>query len=484
MKQALHIFRKDIRHLWPELTAYAALLFAFGVVSPQLWDPAALNNTYLQLFSTLLEIILPMSWLFLITRAVHDESLVGDQQFWITRPYRSSSLLIAKLLFVIVCVALPFLVVHAALLLYAGLNPFTAVPGLLVTQLCYILILWLPLSIAAALTATVAQAFLALVAVILLWVSLFAFAYSMMGPRLSPPGVLPVFAVLCGLLLVGTLLYQYATRNTRRTRLAFVAAATTALMLFGATELWNADAPMNFLVHTVYAESASAHLVFDSSVNRIAARRVHSVTTANLVPITLPIQVAGLSSSDRLFEPYLSYTLETSGGRYVAPWRPSNITTNGLGLLIPQRVLQLAGMGNVKLHLSLAVTRLTPGATQTIVATRRFRIPNGGNCELHEDFAGNNTVCRYPFENVTPTLVTATVVSGSCREPGTAHEGTATLSTIPASTREDPVVQIPLYLGGSVCPGTKLTMVPYQRAGNLRLELDANPVDLSSFRDE
>jgi hypothetical protein len=484
MTQALHILWKDIRHLWPDLLAYAALLLAFGIVAPQTWDAGVLTNFYLQSFVVLLEFILPMCWLFLITRAVHDESLVGDQQFWITRPYRWSSLLMAKLLFVFVCVALPFLLVQSALLLYAGLNPFHALPGLLETLLSYALIVWLPLSIAAALTATVAQSFLALVAAILLGSSLLSIMIAFGGPRLSPPGVFPVFVVLCVLLLAGTLLYQYATRNTRRTRLNVVVAAAVASMLFVAARTWNVSPPMNALVQTVYAKSTSAHLAFDSSVRHLAAKRNHSVSTGNLVQITLPIQVVGLAAADRLFDPNVTYTLNTPGSRYVAPWRPTSITTNGVGLLIPQQILNVAGMGSVTLHLSLAASRMAPGTPQTIVATHRFIIPGGGTCELHEDITGNNTTCRYPFENVIPTLVTATVVSGSCKEPGAAKQGNTTLRTMQAGTREDPVVQIPLYLGGSVCPGAKVTMVTYQHAGNLRLELDAKPIDLSSFRDE
>ena len=151
MMESLHIFRKDVRHLWRDLCAYAVLLIAFGVVSELMWMPTSITSMYLEMLSSLLTALLPMSWLFLITRAVHDESLVGDQQFWVTRPYRWTSLLGAKLLFATLCVALPFLLVQAALLLYAGLNPLTALPGLLQTLLNYAVIVWLPLMLAAAL---------------------------------------------------------------------------------------------------------------------------------------------------------------------------------------------------------------------------------------------------------------------------------------------------------------------------------------------
>jgi hypothetical protein len=191
-----------------------------------------------------------------------------------------------------------------------------------------------------------------------------------------------------------------------------------------------------------------------------------------------------MSESDRLYEPNISYTIDSPGGRYTAPWHPAEIKPDGIGMTISRRALQSVGTGAVTMHFSFVATRLSPGAAQTVIAAPRFTIPGGGSCVLLEGFARNNMHCRYAFENVMPTLVTGTIASGTCEQPGATKTFTTTLRTMQAGTREDPVVQIPIYLGGSVCPGVKVTFVPYHQAGSLRLELDAKPVDLSSFRDE
>ena len=38
MIQSLHIFGKDVRHLWPDLVLYAVLLLSGSIVTPMTWD--------------------------------------------------------------------------------------------------------------------------------------------------------------------------------------------------------------------------------------------------------------------------------------------------------------------------------------------------------------------------------------------------------------------------------------------------------------
>ena len=53
--QPLHIFRKDILHLWPEASVVVALFIAFGIAAPSNWT----NSPYAgvaQLVSLLLDL--------------------------------------------------------------------------------------------------------------------------------------------------------------------------------------------------------------------------------------------------------------------------------------------------------------------------------------------------------------------------------------------------------------------------------------------
>ena len=132
MKQILHIFSKDVRRLWIEILLSLVVIALFVWVIPKGWlsGPIWVLNPYQQI-AGLVDLLLPVSWGLLIARLIHGEVLVGDRQFWITRPYEWPKLLAAKALFVALFVYLPFLLMGVAILLEAGFNPLSYTPGLL-----------------------------------------------------------------------------------------------------------------------------------------------------------------------------------------------------------------------------------------------------------------------------------------------------------------------------------------------------------------
>jgi hypothetical protein len=87
MRQALHIFKKDVRYLWYEIAITLALVVMFVGFR---W----------------IEFILPIAWCYLAARVIYAEPLPGDRVFWITRPYAWKSLLAAKALFILTFVNL------------------------------------------------------------------------------------------------------------------------------------------------------------------------------------------------------------------------------------------------------------------------------------------------------------------------------------------------------------------------------------------
>ena len=101
MRQTLHIFKKDVRHLWFEIAAAITVVVAFGFTGARraLWLADPLTNRTAAW--TMVLILLPLTWWTLIARVIHDEALPGDRQFWITRPYSWKSLLGAKALFIL-----------------------------------------------------------------------------------------------------------------------------------------------------------------------------------------------------------------------------------------------------------------------------------------------------------------------------------------------------------------------------------------------
>ena len=120
MRQTWHIFLKDARRLRYEVIVMLALTAAYA------WSqghsgpiPTMRTLRLMQAANILRAYLLPMAWWFLASLAVYGESLPGNRQFWVTRPYRWTSLLGAKLLFLVAFVSLPLLLADCFILAHA-----------------------------------------------------------------------------------------------------------------------------------------------------------------------------------------------------------------------------------------------------------------------------------------------------------------------------------------------------------------------------
>ena len=80
---------------------------------------------------------LVIGWWYLMSLLIHEESLTGDRQFWITRPYSLGSLVAAKLLFVLAFFNLPLLLAGFAILAAVGYQPLAYLPDFLWMQLTF-----------------------------------------------------------------------------------------------------------------------------------------------------------------------------------------------------------------------------------------------------------------------------------------------------------------------------------------------------------
>jgi hypothetical protein len=133
MKQALHIFRKDVRFLRFEIAGLLLLTAAFT------WVP-------------LLSDVLEVAWLFVISRLIHAEAIPGERQYWLTRPYRPASLVGAKLLFIVVFISLPIAIAQTTVALLLGFPLLQELPGLLWTQALVLLCTAVPVVALASVT--------------------------------------------------------------------------------------------------------------------------------------------------------------------------------------------------------------------------------------------------------------------------------------------------------------------------------------------
>jgi hypothetical protein len=156
-EQALHIFRKDSRHLRFEIAGVLILFLILVLSGVQSWESLQERGSADPDSEGPLSVLLPIAWCLLIARAIQTEALPGDRHFWLTRPYSRTGLILSKALFIGAFINLPFLVAQAAIVVFDGLPLFTNLSGLLWNQLLVTVLLLLPVAAIAALTRNLAQ---------------------------------------------------------------------------------------------------------------------------------------------------------------------------------------------------------------------------------------------------------------------------------------------------------------------------------------
>jgi len=221
VKIVLHILRKDFfRHRWElALFVLSCAAWACQVANPFGWVWLREREFVSVLFFGL--------WFFLIVRVIQGESLVGDREFWMTRPYRWGGLLFAKMLFVILCVNLPFLIAQILLLAHAGI-PISGhlIPGLIFLQLEFTFFLSFPVAVLATITESLVQWGLAVAGLFVFSLMLSWLPWSKLPPPLERgENICSILAMaIIAPAFICVVLWQYARRRVWPARLVFAGA--------------------------------------------------------------------------------------------------------------------------------------------------------------------------------------------------------------------------------------------------------------------
>lgn len=157
IQQALHIFRKDVRHLRLEIGAIVLLLLVLIFTGVQSWEGLQEQGGRSPDDDNPMIVLLPVAWALLIVRAIQTEALPGDRHFWLTRPYSRSGLVMSKLLLIVAFVNVPFFLAQAVIVAADGLPVFANLGGLLWNQAMLSALVLLPVAAVAALTRNLAQ---------------------------------------------------------------------------------------------------------------------------------------------------------------------------------------------------------------------------------------------------------------------------------------------------------------------------------------
>jgi hypothetical protein len=484
--QPLHIFRKDALHLWPETLVSIALLVAFAWAESQTWLPAEGFNPA-NLAVGFLKFLLPVSWLVLTSRLVHDEELVGDRQFWITRPYTWYSLLAAKVLYLVVFIGVPFFAMQAWLLHHAGLYPTQVVPALLKNLLHVAALYLLPLLAIAAVTATFVRYISSVLCGLIYFFVVVAIAAYNWPESFGAPHMDWVLSLTLLALVLAALLLEYWRRKTMLARL-LLAAAPLVLLLLAAL------APVNLLVDHRYPANSAGSLALDTDpMRQQPAGRLFNFRHEVVLEIPVQVQLQRLDDKSVVVVQRMRAAIDGPGGfHYSSDWSSDQAEfsfgqpTTTLQVRLPEKVFNRVHDQTVAVHLQLGTQIFRAGTEYNVTATESaFPGPSHAACTVAAD--SGRLECRFPFANPVYTQVAATVHNGNCLAPGplsaTAH-GALQPTAVSFGISPVEIAHVDLRLretSVALCPGTLTTFTPTVEGSYGRMTLEVPAITLDPY---
>jgi hypothetical protein len=379
MKIVLHILAKDLRRQWIEIGLFVLTCAAWAW---QTAHPLAIAWFRQRDF---VPVLLFGLWFFIVIRAVQGECLVGDREFWMTRPYRWPQLMAAKALFVILCLNLPFFGVHLFLLASAQIPlSWSLLPGLIFLGLEFAFFFTFPVAALASITQSLVQWGLALAgmfvyALMLSWIPWNKLPDGLEGgENLSTALGIAIIAPA----LVFILLWQYARRRPGLPRLVFggilltipliIFLASTPLIRFIAYPTAKGSPPMRISI----AES-------DSDPARGFTR-----DTYNSNQISIPVR-ATLDDSDTIVNvDGLRVTLTGDNGwHWQSPWQnrsarfSKNSPSGTFSFSMPHDLADQLENVHAKASVELAFTVYRLGAPHRVdTQADRFQLARNTYC--------------------------------------------------------------------------------------------------------
>lgn len=503
MKQILHIFAKDARHFLPEILVSLAITAAFAWIYPNEW----LRSQYLGavaggsvfvpeelvLLATCLTLLVPVSWWLLVSRVIHAETLVGECQFWITRPYDWKKLLGAKALFLFCFLYLALLLAQCFLLMRAGFSPLAHLGGLLFNLFLISALVVLPLLALAAVTSSFARMTLVLLGILLCFIAVSAVSGALNDVSISDPlpDHLTLPLLFCGFLAI--VVFQYRTRRTWLARTLLIA---LVVVIWAASSLIPNDA----LIHRAYprtnnTQPPSLQLPAETSLDQPTA---YPSRSPKWIVITIPMQISGIADGYAWSAENVRVAIDgPQGVVWSSPWQamytnrllPGQTSFN-VNFQIGRAIFDQLQSTPVTLHLTFAWTQFRSGPVQRMdIPTHDFVVPGFGICSPTINWMAARTqidgiTCRHALRQPRLTYVDTRWSEDPCSGPSTAAaagiEGsgwTGSLDPDPAEFSIPAVSTSPLPLSNNwnaeegrptkprhLCPGTPLTFTEYSVA--------------------
>jgi hypothetical protein len=303
MRQALHIFKKDLRYLRYEVALILGIALVFAALHARahgVGDP------------WWAEIALVATAVFLIGRLVLAEAIPGDRQFWITRPYRWQSLLGAKLLFIIAFVNVPVLLAHLFILILDGFPLGASVAGLLWSQFLLFSVVSLPFAALATLSSGMApfifSQLIALAAAFGIWEMLVPSATSRLGGAVWVRYSIALLAVVA--IAIPVIVIQYKSRRTLFSRAYALGGIVLGAVVFVALP-WSATLALQSYVSKDPSLGSSIMI----GLGHVSGQAFWLARVRPKVELHLPISIQGIPEGTEFQADALSIALHSPDGR-------------------------------------------------------------------------------------------------------------------------------------------------------------------------
>jgi hypothetical protein len=391
MRQALLILRKDVRHLWPQIACFWAMVAGHAYM-----DAATPGNPKIALFITMPALVLIGACFYLIGALVHEDAPIGDRQFWVTRPFDWRSLLVAKVLFAVVFMALPILVAQIVVTTVTGLPISSSLAALAPTEAKMLVLVAIAIAFAMV-TRNLTQLFLALLAALitqlLLLLLIVSRAYergdwgSIEWIRIASTA-LPLLAGMVALVLL-----TYRRRSATLARCIL-----TGLVLLVPASLcldwWHAAWNFQTRLYSNSATVPSVSIRYDRNAPPFPRGLWYPFLRDNLVNLKIPVQTTGIPEGMQLIGERVRTRVQLVDGRsWDSGWR----AWTGIG--------ELGGGWRLVRHDGAAVLAL-------IIDASFFDIAKDVSARVHARLAF--TVLGKPETAYLPAGVLAQRVSPNC----------------------------------------------------------------------
>jgi hypothetical protein len=348
MSEALHIFRKDMRRLWPAVAGSAVIMGLGYLLTVSNVDPTFhfMSSDADKLRKGLLEAGWAVGPFLLAVWVVQQDLLVNDRAVWLTRPIGAREIFLAKFLFFGAAIAAPVAVVSflAALWLRAPVT-VAAVSGVENAGIA-LLAAFLAAAIAS-ITGSTKGALLALGAVLGGWVAagFIAIRFHLSLPDGGTHSAATEVVVGLGLTLAALAMaagHQYATRRTGRTVLLGIVLYVAAVVgaVYWPLELVRSVAPL------AATGSEAVRVEADSSGVVFAPRQTSSGAEVDVwVPFVLGGQAADRTFVLQGIEPRLELGDGSTVRTVVSQGFEPGILSNYGQTLMNDRRAMLAALG-------------------------------------------------------------------------------------------------------------------------------------------